>query len=269
MQKGLVGLVQNYATPIVVLVIVFTILFLGVLPQINVLTNWEDFNPDNEVTINLNEVNTNFGRSSKYHYVYAEAKDSGDVLSPKALREQYNITLEARNVTGVEDVVSVSGFINEGWRFAFNRSEDEDIRSAFDAEIELVKSIAVSIYQANFTGDLPIDINIEEVQELMATLLPSDFDPENPEADSTLILVMIFGSYNEPRYKKISLNVCGSIRVEHHNNPGYCHIYFNYHSSRIQFPGLYLCSFAHSHSRYCSNMDLWNHGGSGNRVYRG
>lgn len=207
MQKGLVGLVQNYATQIVVLVIVFTILFVGFLPQINVLTNWEDFNPDNEVTRNLNEVNTNFGRSSKYHYIYAEARNSGDVLSPGALREQYNITLEARDVFGVEDVVSVSGFINEGWRFVFNRSEDENILSASDSEIALVKSVAVSIYQANFTGDLPIDINVEEVQELMATLLPSNFDPENPRADSTLILVMIFGSYNEPRFKKISLNI--------------------------------------------------------------
>jgi predicted RND superfamily exporter protein len=211
MQKGLIGLVQNYATQIVVLVIVFTILFVGFLPQITVLTNWEDFNPENEVTKNLNEVNTNFGRSSKYHYVYAEAKDSGDVLSPAAIREQYNITLEARNVTGVEDVVSVAGFINEGWRFINEKTEDENILSANDTAIESVINIAVLIYKANFTGPLPIDINVEEVQELMATLLPSDFDPENPKADSTLILVMIFGRYDEPKYKKISLNVKDAI----------------------------------------------------------
>jgi predicted RND superfamily exporter protein len=219
MQKGLVGLVQTYAAQIVVIVIVITILFMGALPSIKVLTNWEDFNPDNEVTRNLNKVNNNFGRSSKYHYVYVTGLDSEDMLSPSALREQFNITLEAKGVFGVEDVVGVSGFINDGWRFVFNKTGDENILNATDAEIELVKSIAVSIYKANFTGDLPIDISLEEVQELMATLLPSDFDPEDPKADSTLILVMIFGRYNEPRFKKISLNIKDTV-----NNMDFKHV---------------------------------------------
>jgi predicted RND superfamily exporter protein len=209
MQKGLVGSVQKYATQIIVVVIVITILFLGALPSITVLTNWEDFNPDNEVTRNLIEVNTNFGRSSKYHYVYVEAKDSGDVLSPAALRDQYNITLDAKNVFGVEDVVSVAEFFNIGYQYITGTSNT--LQNATDGDIEFVKDLAINIFKENFTGDLPIDINIEEVQELMATLLPSDFDPENPQANSTLILVMVYGSYNEPRFKKISLDIKDTI----------------------------------------------------------
>jgi hydrophobe/amphiphile efflux-3 (HAE3) family protein len=210
MQKDLTVLVQTYATPIVVVVIVFTILFMGALPSIKVLTNWEEFNPDNEVTMNLNEVNTNFGRSSKYHYIYVEGLDSNDVLSPKSLREQYNITLAAENVFGVEDVVSVSEFINLGLQLISNNT-NENILTATDSEIERVKIVAASIYSANFTGDLPLDIDVEEVQTLMATLLPSDFNPKDPKANATLILVMIYGAYNEPRYKKISLDVKNTI----------------------------------------------------------
>jgi hydrophobe/amphiphile efflux-3 (HAE3) family protein len=207
MLEGLAGKVQTYAVQIIVIVIVITILFSGVLPRIEVLTNWEDFYPDNEVVGDLNRVNANFGRASKFHYVYVENLDGGDVLSPASLREQYNVTLKAQNVTGVEDVVSVAGFINEGWRFVFNKSEDENIISATDFEIEWVKGVAVSIYQANFTGELPIDIEIEEVQELMATLLPSDFDPVNPKANATLIVVMIYGAFDEPHFKKFSLEI--------------------------------------------------------------
>lgn len=217
MLEGLAGKVQTYAVHIVVIVIVITILFSGFLPSIKVLTNWEEFYPDNEVLKDFNQVNTNFGRASKYHYVYAEAIDNGDVLSPKALREQYNITMEAeRNVTGVEDVVSVAEFINLGCMFIYN--ETKNILNATDDEIEFVKGIAVSIYQANFTGELPIDIDMEEVQMLMATLLPADFNPEDPKATATLIVVMIFGDYDEPKYKKISLKVrdaINSMQFEH------------------------------------------------------
>jgi predicted RND superfamily exporter protein len=206
MLERLAGWVQTYAVYIVVVVIVISILFAGTLPSIQILTNWEDFYPDNEVARDLNIVNNNFGKSSKYHYVYIENKDGGDVLSPNSLREQFNLTYEIEsNVTGVEDVVSVAEFINEGYQFIFN--ETEDIVNASDADIEFVKSVAVSIFKGDFQGELPMDIDIEEVQMLMATLLPKDFDPENPGANSTLIVVMIYGAYDEPEYKKKSLAV--------------------------------------------------------------
>ncbi|UCG69773.1 MAG: RND family transporter [Thermoplasmata archaeon] len=205
MLEGLAGKVQTYAVQIIVVVIVITILFSGVLPSIKVLTNWEEFYPDNEVVRDFNKVNNNFGWASKYHYVYVENKDGGDVLSPASLREQYNLTREVEeNVTGVEDVVSVAEFINLGINFY---NDTKDILNATDGEIEILKQVAVSIYQANFTGELPIDIDIEEVQMLMATLLPADFNPDDPKANATLIVVMIYGLYDEPQYKKKSLNV--------------------------------------------------------------
>jgi len=208
MLEGLAGKVQTYAVQIIVAVVVITILFSGTLPSIKILTNWEEFYPDNEVVRDWDKVNNNFGRASKFHYVYIEAKDGGDVLSPKALREQYNITLEAQNVTGVEDVISVAEFMNLGCEF-FNRTKN--LLNASDSDIEYVKKFAVSLYKENFTGELPIDIDIEEVQMLMATLLPMDFNPDNPSANATLIVVMIYGAYDEPDYKKISLRVRDAI----------------------------------------------------------
>lgn len=210
MLEGLAGKVQNYAVQIVVVVIVITILFSGVLPSIKVLTNWEEFYPDNEVVRDFDLVNKDFGRASKYHYVYVENQDGGDVLSPASLREQYNLTKEVEeNVTGVEDVVSVAKFMNQGCLFVYNKSRN--ILNASDSEIEFVKGIAASIYKANLTGNLPIDIDIEEVQMLLATLLPSDFDPDDPKANATLIVVMIYGAYDEPAYKKYSLKVRDTI----------------------------------------------------------
>jgi hydrophobe/amphiphile efflux-3 (HAE3) family protein len=208
MLEGLAGKVQTYAAQIVVAVIVVTIVFAGTLPRIKVLTNWEEFYPDNEVAGNFEEVNANFGKASKYHYIYAEASDGGDVLSPAALRDQYNISLALElpqpNVRGVADVVSVAEFINQGCLWLL---DDKNILNATDDDIEFVKDIAVALYQANTSVTLPIDIEIEEVQMLLATLLPKDFDPSNPMANSTLIVVMIFGAYDEPEYKKISLSV--------------------------------------------------------------
>jgi hydrophobe/amphiphile efflux-3 (HAE3) family protein len=214
MLEGLAGKVQTYSVQIVVVVIVITILFSGALPSIKVLTNWEEFYPDNEVVSDFNKVNNIFGRASKYHYVYAEALDNGDVLSPRALREQYNITQEVEeNVTGVEDVVSVAEFINLGCDFVYNKTKN--LLNATDTEIEFVKSIAISIYNGNYSGELPIDIDLEEVQMLMATLLPTDFDPLNPKANATLIVVMIYGKYDEPKYKKISIKVRDAVNGMH------------------------------------------------------
>jgi hydrophobe/amphiphile efflux-3 (HAE3) family protein len=214
MLEGLAGKVQTYSVQIVVVVIVITILFSGALPSIKVLTNWEEFYPDNEVVRDFNKVNNDFGRASKYHHVYVEALDNGDVLSPRALREQYNITTEVEeNVTGVEDVVSVAEFINLGCDFVSNKTKN--LLNATDTEIEFVKTIAISIYNGNYTGELPIDIDLEEVQMLMATLLPTDFDPLNPKANSTLIIVLIYGKYDEPKYKKISLKVRDAVNGMH------------------------------------------------------
>lgn len=206
MLERLAGWVQTYAVQIVVAVIVITILFCGFLPSIKILTNWEKFYPDNEVSRDLDLINNNFGKSSKYHYIYVENEDRGDILAPRSLREQYNLTYEVENnVTGVEDVVSIAEVINDGYQFIFNQTEN--IVNASDADIEGVKSIAVSIFQGNYQGELPIDIDLEEVQMLMATLLPSNFDPSDPKANATLIVVMIYGEYDEPDYKKKSLSI--------------------------------------------------------------
>jgi hydrophobe/amphiphile efflux-3 (HAE3) family protein len=108
-------------------------------------------------------------------------------------------------VRGIEDVVSVAEFMNLGYQFLYDTTET--ISNATDGQIEFVKSQAVNIYKGNFTVVLPIDINVEEVQELMATLLPSDFDPENPTAHATLILVMVYGRYDESDFQTISLDI--------------------------------------------------------------
>jgi predicted RND superfamily exporter protein len=205
MLEGLAGKVQVYSTQIVVATVVITILFSGLLPQIKILTNWEEFYPDNEVASDFDTVNNNFGMASKYHHVYVEPKENGDVLSPAALREQYNITIRAEELFGVEDVISVTEFINQGCLFLSNGSRN--ILNTTDKDIEFIKNLAVEIYKANFTQPLPIDIDLEEVQRLMATLLPSDFNPAFPRANSTLIVVLIYGAYDEPAFKDISLNI--------------------------------------------------------------
>jgi hydrophobe/amphiphile efflux-3 (HAE3) family protein len=209
MLSRLSGFVQSYSVQIVVAVVVITIVFAGTLPSIEVLTNWEEFTPDNQVSQDLTFVNNNFGRASKLHYIYVEAGESGDVLSPKALREQYRITLAAQNVTGVEDVLSVAEFINLG--IPYVTSDPKDILEASDGDIEAVKIFAGVLYNANFTGNETIDFDVEEAQNLMATLLPEDFDPQNIRANSTLIIVRVFGSYDEPEFKRISLNIRDAI----------------------------------------------------------
>jgi hydrophobe/amphiphile efflux-3 (HAE3) family protein len=216
MLEGLAGKVQAYSVQIVVIVVVITILFSGLLPQIKILTNWEEFYPDNEVVRDFDSVNNNFGRASKYHYVYVEAMDNGDVLSPEALREQYNLSMEAENVTGVEDVISVAEFINQGMSLITGGAMN--LLNASDSDIETVKNLAVLIYNGTYSGNLPVDVDMEEVQRLMVTLLPSDFDPSNPQANSTLIIVLIYGTYDEPRFKEKSLKIRDTVddmRLEH------------------------------------------------------
>ncbi len=216
MLEGLAGKVQAYSVQIVVVTVVITILFSGLLPSIKILTNWEEFYPDNEVAGDFDSVNNNFGRASKYYYVYVEPKENGDALSPSALREQFNITQAVGQLFGIEDVISVAGFIDQGCMLLFNGSKN--ILNATDMEIEFLKNLAVEIYKANFTEPLPFDIDLEDVQRLMATLLPSDFNPAFPRANSTLIVVLIYGAYDEIAFKQRSLEIrdtLNNIQFEH------------------------------------------------------
>lgn len=205
MLERLASTVQTYAVHIVVIIVVITILFSGTLPSVKVATNWDEFYPDNEIVDDFNRINNDFGRASKLHYIYVENKTGGDVLSPEALREQYIMTEVVNTTRGVEDVVSIAEFINLGCLFITDNSRD--ILNATDDEIESVKELAVMIFTGNFTGNLPISIDVDEVQILMATLLPSDFEPTDPRANSTLVVVMIYGDYTEPEYKGRSLEI--------------------------------------------------------------
>jgi predicted RND superfamily exporter protein len=206
MLERLASTVQTHAVQIVVIVVVITILFSGTLPAVKVATNWDEFYPDNEIVDDFNRINNDFGSSSKFHYIYAEAKNSRDLLSPESLREQYNLTVAVENITrGVEDVVSIAEFYNLGCLYITDNSKN--ILNANDSVIENVTWLATLIYRGTFTGNLTISINIDEIQLLMATLLPSDFDPTDPRANATLIVVMIYGEYDEPDYKKISLEI--------------------------------------------------------------
>ena len=203
MLKRLASAVQTYAVYIVVIVVVITIFFSGYLPSVKVATNWDEFYPDNEIVDDFNRVNDEFGRASKFHYIYVENITGGDVLSPQALREQFILTEVVNGTRGVEDVVSIAGFINQGCHYFYSK----DILNSTDNEIELIKRVAVDIFTGNLSIQLDITIDVDEVQILMATLLPKEFEPIEGVANATLIVVMIYGEYREPDYKKISLGI--------------------------------------------------------------
>jgi len=203
MLTGLAKFVRKKAVNVIVVVIIITLLFTNFLPALSFETDLTTFLPDNELVRANDRVNDYFGPDYRIHYIYIDEHNRHkDILSPDALKEQYDISVRARTVSGVVGTISIAEIINvicEQFPL-INKS----IPDCTNDELENIKNTLVGVlngtinynyYLQFMSANTDLTLTMDDITAVADLFLSKDFDADtNPKARSTMILVQINGS---------------------------------------------------------------------------
>lgn len=207
MLERLGNIIVRKPLQIISILIIITLFFGMFLPNIVFETDLNNFLPENDVVKADHRVEEYFGERAEHYEIYVGAKNQEkNVLTPKALREQFMIVNEA-NRSGVESVLSVAGFMDLACQSIYNKT----LWGCSDEEIESITSM-VKLYlrYQNLSAlfeNLSMDYSIQEVNILLSTLLSKDFDIEELSARATLIVVYLNGSLSKAEREEISIEL--------------------------------------------------------------
>ena len=208
--------VRKKAINIIVVVIILTLLFSFFLPALTFETDLSTFLPDNELVDANNRVNDYFGPDFRIHYIYIkEHNRHQDILSPEAIREQYEISIKARTVGGVIGTISIAEIINiicEQFPL-INKSipdcTNDELENIKDTLIGVLNGTINYAYYLQFMGtNSEFTLTMDDINAVADLFLPIDFDANsNTKAKSTMILVQINGSLSLSDSKQTAVDL--------------------------------------------------------------
>lgn len=255
MLKLIANLVEKRPKTIVITVIVITLIVAFSLVKINVVeerdeegntktkvttepaisfkTDIEKFLPDNPLVRANDRVMDYFGEDFLPHVIYAKAKNpENNVITPKAIREMYNVTVVARELEGVDGSIGLADAINElckykqVFNYTTNRSEIIRIENynlgrmnalgtdflVSDNEIQEYLDIIFGILNGSFNlsawsdrfGDLPLEGAVSELEFALGLILSEDFTIESQKVEATIIIVQMNGTLSNTEAKDLA-----------------------------------------------------------------
>lgn len=232
MLEQIAKFIKRKAINLIVVVIIVTIVFAFYLPAITFETNLYKFLPENELVDANNRVGKYFGQDFRVHYIYvSEHNRHHDVLTPEALREQYDLTQTARTIDGVIGTISIAEIINEICVQIplINKSLPEctntELENVIDLLIGILEGSINYTYYLQFI-DAEFTLTMDDINAVADMFLPKAFDANDPNAQaspSTIIFVQLNGSLSQSDSKstakelrdEITNDNLDEIRVEH------------------------------------------------------
>jgi predicted RND superfamily exporter protein len=202
-------------------------------PAISFKTDIDKFLPDNPLVRANDDVQDYFGDDFLPHLIYAKAENpENNVITPKAIREMYNVTVVARELEGVDGSIGLSDAINELCKYeqftntTTNKTElvrndwvnlgrmnyqgtdfyvdDEDIQWYLDLIFALLNgSLNLSELPINLTG-LPLEESINEIEFALGLILTEDFTIDSQKAEATIIIVQMNGTLSNVEAKELA-----------------------------------------------------------------
>lgn len=209
-------------------------------PAISFKTDVEKFIPENPIAKANQRVEEKFGADFLPHVIYAEAINSQkNILTPKAIREMYFVTVAAREQEGVVGTISFADIINELSKYRQNRATGEFERNDWfslgrvnprtgeyyvsDSEIQkdfldlifgiMNGSLDLTDYEDQLPG-VPIFNLIEEIEfifDLVHLILSEDFTIDSQKALGTIIIVQMNGTLSNVEAKDVAGNIRNSV----------------------------------------------------------
>jgi len=194
---------------VVLALVVLTAAFVPVLQQMRFETDLEQFLPEDPVIDADRRAEGFFGAPADPQYFLVSGPN---VLAPAALREELNITLQARYIEGVTETLSLAGLLDEAARWEFDganwtRHPDRGLLNMSDAEVVALRDLALSVLDPGLDlSALPLPPALEpgDLRLLVSSLLPGDFRPGDTGAPSTVVIAGINGSLSPERRKDVS-----------------------------------------------------------------
>jgi len=231
MLKWLGGNVEKRPGTIIILVILVTAGFLSVLPGLAFETELSQFMPDSPTARANEKVIDYFGEEPYLQLVYVtEDNENNSVLTPQALREQYNLTVVARDIDGVLETQSLADIFNILVKYEINYNskkvqynENITLAEASNGRImfwmTMLQGVMNGSVDANFTEEfgggnsLIGSVSPEDVSLLFELFLSKDFNNETMTASSTFIIIKIDGTITRTEAR----TAAGSIKEAIHD----------------------------------------------------
>lgn len=199
-------------------------------PRISFKTDIDKFLPDNPLVRANNRVDEYFGEDFLPHVIYAKAENTdNNVLTPKAIREMYNITAAIRDLEGVDGSVSVADAINEISKYRLNLStnkiekfEDYNLGRmdslgidflVKDSEIQRLLNLIFDVLDGTLNvsewseqfGDLPLgEESVADVEFALGLILSEDFSIDSRKAEATIIVIQMNGTLSSVEAKELA-----------------------------------------------------------------
>jgi len=136
MLKRLGKTVEKRPWLIIGIVLMITVGFGSLLPALEMETATEDFMPDDKIVNANNRVSEYFGQSVEMLMVFVDKLNAKNVVTPQALREEYQVLKDLEELDEVNGSMSVAGFVDMICQFEFGDNllncTDEQITIAYD-----------------------------------------------------------------------------------------------------------------------------------------
>jgi len=134
-------------------VLMITLGFGSMIPSLEMETSTDDFMPDNEIANANLRVTEYFGQSGEMLMIVVESDNAQNVVTPKALREEYQVLERLKDKFGeVDTFVSVASFVDIICQIEFGEtllnSTDEQIQTAYNDMMESTSVDEVKMLQS-------------------------------------------------------------------------------------------------------------------------
>jgi len=160
MLKKLGGIIERRPSVIIFLIIIITIGFSLLLPSLEFKTDFNEFMPDDKIGLANDRVQQYFGVSQFPMFALIEKQNEDNVISPKSLRDMYEIEQKLNDHPKINSVLSITSFINQICFIEFgktiNECTDDQIQIAINDMFMDSKSGNKKIFSLNDPNE-PID----------------------------------------------------------------------------------------------------------------
>ena len=142
---------------LVSIIVLITIGFSTVLPQIEFKTDFSDFMPDDDITLANNRVQKYFGTNEVPMFALVETKGSSSVITPQIIRDLYQIEQELNDIEKVDGVISIITFLNPICFIEFGKSiencTDEQIQIALNDMLMDAQTGEIKIFSTDDSNE--------------------------------------------------------------------------------------------------------------------
>ncbi len=125
MFKKLAKIIEKKPSAIILVILLITIAFSTLLPQIEMKTEFEDFMPKEEVVKASNRITDYFGRNVQTMFLYINAEESENTLTVNSIREQYQIEKNLIEKSEINGSISIITFLEQICQIQYGKTIDE------------------------------------------------------------------------------------------------------------------------------------------------